>query len=127
MTLNAVVLPAPFGPIRPATAPSSTSSETSSSATIPPNRSPTFRRERRATRASVIRSSRRCIADEALVLDPPGPAAQREVLEVGARLGEREAALRAEGGRVREEVERDLEAGARLGSERCDRLREASG
>src|SRR5436305_14560944 len=39
MALKAVVLPAPFGPISPTIEPSATSSETSSSATIPPNRS----------------------------------------------------------------------------------------
>ncbi len=35
--LNIVVLPAPFGPIRPAISPSLTSNETSSTATMPPN------------------------------------------------------------------------------------------
>src|SRR4051794_32813442 len=38
ITLNAVVLPAPFGPISPTISPSPTSNETSSSATIPPKR-----------------------------------------------------------------------------------------
>src|SRR5919204_1331552 len=38
MRLKTVVLPAPFGPIRPTISPSPTSSETSSTATIPPNR-----------------------------------------------------------------------------------------
>src|SRR5947199_5820393 len=47
MTLNAVVLPAPFGPIRPKIVPSSASSETSSSATMPPKRSEAFWSERR--------------------------------------------------------------------------------
>src|SRR5690606_25478695 len=40
-TLNRVVLPAPFGPITPWTAPPATDSDTSSSATSPPNRTPT--------------------------------------------------------------------------------------
>src|SRR3954453_20815839 len=47
MTLNAVVLPAPFGPIRPKIVPSSASRETSSRATIPPKRSEAFWSERR--------------------------------------------------------------------------------
>ena len=38
ITLKAVVLPAPFGPISPAISPRSTESETSSSATTPPKR-----------------------------------------------------------------------------------------
>ena len=38
MTLNAVVLPAPFGPIRPEICPASTSNETPSRATMPPKR-----------------------------------------------------------------------------------------
>jgi hypothetical protein len=36
--LKSVVLPAPFGPIRPTIWPDCTSKETPSSATIPPNR-----------------------------------------------------------------------------------------
>src|SRR6267142_5558599 len=50
MTLNAVVLPAPFGPMRPAIVPSSTARETSSSATMPPNRREACSRERRPIR-----------------------------------------------------------------------------
>jgi hypothetical protein len=42
ITLNAVVLPAPFGPIRPTVSPGSTSNETPSSATMPPKRRVTF-------------------------------------------------------------------------------------
>src|SRR5262249_49982461 len=42
MTLKSVVFPAPFGPMRPEIAPSSRSSETSSSARMPPNRRFTF-------------------------------------------------------------------------------------
>ena len=38
ITLNSVVLPAPFGPIRPTISPGAASTETSSSATIPPKR-----------------------------------------------------------------------------------------
>ena len=38
MTLNSVVLPAPFGPIRPVTVAGSTLIETSSRATLPPKR-----------------------------------------------------------------------------------------
>src|SRR5688572_31571469 len=45
MTLNAVVLPAPFGPIRPTICPSRTSKETPSRATMPPNRRVMFRSE----------------------------------------------------------------------------------
>src|SRR5829696_9700461 len=45
MMLNAVVLPAPFGPIRPTIWPSGTSRETPSRATIPPNRRVTLRSE----------------------------------------------------------------------------------
>ena len=51
MTLNAVVLPAPFGPIRPEMWPSSTSNETPSSATMPPKRSVTSRTSRGAPSA----------------------------------------------------------------------------
>ena len=43
MTLNAVVLPAPFGPISPEIWPASTSKETPSRATMPPKRSVTSR------------------------------------------------------------------------------------
>src|SRR5215207_8879081 len=45
MTLNAVVFPAPFGPIRPTIWPSRTSNETPSRATMPPNRRVMFRSE----------------------------------------------------------------------------------
>ena len=38
MTLNAVVLPAPFGPMRPEICPFSTSNDTPSRATMPPKR-----------------------------------------------------------------------------------------
>src|SRR3982074_865339 len=38
MTLNSVVLPAPFGPMRATTSPASTVKETRSSATTPPKR-----------------------------------------------------------------------------------------
>ena len=48
MTLNAVVFPAPFGPISPEICPSSTSNDTPSSATMPPKRSVTSRTERSA-------------------------------------------------------------------------------
>ena len=48
-TLKSVVLPAPFGPIRPVIVPSSAANETSSSATIPPNRSVTSSTESKAT------------------------------------------------------------------------------
>src|SRR5438067_84437 len=41
MTLNNVVLPAPFGPITPTTSPGSTDADTSSSAVSPPNRTVT--------------------------------------------------------------------------------------
>src|SRR5438876_4600040 len=40
--LKSVVLPAPFGPISPTISPASTSSDTSSTATMPPNRFVTF-------------------------------------------------------------------------------------
>src|SRR5450432_3562863 len=50
ITLKAVVLPAPFGPIRPAIVPSATSSDTSSSATMPPKRREACSRERRPIR-----------------------------------------------------------------------------
>src|SRR5438067_13666055 len=49
MALKAVVLPAPFGPMRPTIEPSATSRETSSSATIPPNRSRAWSSARRRT------------------------------------------------------------------------------
>src|SRR5262245_19420202 len=51
MTLKAVVLPAPFGPISPETIPLATSKETPSRATIPPKRSVTSRTERSTARS----------------------------------------------------------------------------
>ena len=51
MTLKAVVLPAPFGPISPETMPFATSKETPSRATIPPKRSVTSRTERSTARS----------------------------------------------------------------------------
>jgi len=48
MTLNAVVFPAPFGPIKPEIWPCSTTKETRSSATMPPKRRVTSRTSRRA-------------------------------------------------------------------------------
>src|SRR3954447_4568498 len=50
MTLNAVVLPAPFGPISPAISSSSTASESSSNARIPPKRRLTLSTSSSATR-----------------------------------------------------------------------------
>jgi hypothetical protein len=43
MTLNSVVLPAPFGPITPSTSPRWTSTDTFSSAVMPPNETVTSR------------------------------------------------------------------------------------
>src|SRR5579859_4542295 len=57
MTLNVVVLPAPFGPISPAVVPSSTSNETSSSAVMPPKRRVTLRTERRLNGRITLRQS----------------------------------------------------------------------
>src|SRR3954451_20958899 len=59
MTLTAVFLPAPFGPISPKIVPSCASSETSSRATIPPKRSDAVCKERRAMRVwrGTLRSS----------------------------------------------------------------------
>src|SRR3954469_18234075 len=52
MTLNAVVLPAPFGPMRPAISASSTVSDSSSSARMPPKRRLTLSTSSSATVAS---------------------------------------------------------------------------
>src|SRR3954454_8324770 len=49
MTLNNVVLPAPFGPMRPVTWPTSTRRSTSSSARTPPNSTETSATSRTAT------------------------------------------------------------------------------
>src|SRR5579871_5469362 len=49
MTLNSVVFPAPFGPIRPVTRPGSTLTLVSESARTPPNRTTTFSVSRSAT------------------------------------------------------------------------------
>src|SRR5918992_731340 len=49
MTLKSVVFPAPLGPISPPIVPSSSASETSSRATMPPNRRVTFSTVRRDT------------------------------------------------------------------------------
>ncbi len=51
ITLKAVVLPAPLGPMRPTTFPASTSIDTSSRAVMPPNLNPTFRSSRSAIAA----------------------------------------------------------------------------
>src|SRR5512133_2754759 len=51
MTLKAVVLPAPFGPISPTISPGSAVKETASSATIPPKRFVTFSTSRRGKAA----------------------------------------------------------------------------
>ena len=52
MTLNAVVLPAPFGPIRPEICPDSTSNETPSRATMPPKRNVISRTDSNVATAS---------------------------------------------------------------------------
>src|SRR4051794_27991046 len=49
MTLNSVLLPAPFGPISPQVCPASTSKETSLSAAMPPKLMQTFLMDRRDT------------------------------------------------------------------------------
>src|SRR3546814_11586052 len=54
MQLNNVVLPAPFGPMRPAIAPRRTPNETPSSATIPPNVTRTPPTSSSGTAAAVI-------------------------------------------------------------------------
>ena len=46
MTLSKVVLPEPFGPIRPKTSPRASHSDTSASASTPPKRLPTPSRTR---------------------------------------------------------------------------------
>ena len=51
MQLNSVVLPAPFGPIRPQISPRPTSNYTLSSATMPPKRTDT---PRTLSRAAVV-------------------------------------------------------------------------
>src|SRR6266542_5303421 len=58
MTLNSVVLPAPLGPMRPVTYPTSTSSETSESAWMPPKRTETSRMSSSATSGSRSRCGR---------------------------------------------------------------------
>src|SRR6185437_11864978 len=105
MALNAVVLPAPFGPISPTIEPSATSRETSSSATMPPNRRRTWSSARRATsvcrlqgpaagrlhsgehpgRSGAVREAREQLGEERVGLPPlvgreelaGAPAAQR--------------------------------------------------
>src|SRR2546421_1838392 len=57
MTLNAVVLPAPFGPISPTISPSAAVNDTRSSATTPPNRLVTFSTERSAIGGSTLKRS----------------------------------------------------------------------
>src|SRR6476469_1290411 len=54
MALKQVVLPAPFGPIRPRISPSLMSKETWSRATSPPNRSVASSTSRSALRVSVV-------------------------------------------------------------------------
>ena len=63
MTLNAVVLPAPFGPIRPEICPASTSNETPSRATMPPKRKVISRTDSNVATefGSLLRSSGACL------------------------------------------------------------------
>src|SRR5258708_331558 len=67
ITLNSVVLPAPFGPTRPTISPSPTASETPSSARTPPNRTPMS-----------ISSSTFCRHGRVALREQPEEAARRE-------------------------------------------------
>jgi hypothetical protein len=58
MTLNTVVLPAPFGPMTPTTWPSGTAKETSSSASRPPKRTLTFCTDRPGAGAAFTSAER---------------------------------------------------------------------
>src|SRR5215211_95804 len=82
MMLNAVVLPAPFGPIRPTIWPSRTSSETPSRATIPPNRRVTLRSESRAIgrRSLSIRPCRALLCPRAAQPEGDQPLRRRDPL-----------------------------------------------
>ena len=62
ITLNAVVFPAPLGPISPTISPAGTSKDTSSSATTPPKRRVTFSTERSAATWAMVTRSRGTIA-----------------------------------------------------------------
>src|SRR5579884_1636252 len=53
-TSKSVVLPAPFGPMKPSTSPGATSNPTSRSAVIPPKRFVTSRTDRRASPAGTV-------------------------------------------------------------------------
>src|SRR5262244_116404 len=72
MQLNMVVFPAPLGPIRPRIAPSETSKDTPSRATIPPNRMLTPRMESRAFAMPVS-------------LSTAGPPSRRSCTAIGLR------------------------------------------
>src|SRR4051794_9777838 len=86
MQLNAVVLPAPFGPISPTISNSLTSSETSSSACSPPNRIDRSRTS--STDTGALHSARPGVL-VAVQREPPAgqPAGQRrELLPDAARV-----------------------------------------
>src|SRR5882672_3864398 len=65
-TLNSVVLPAPFGPIKPVTRPSSAESEASSSAMLPPKRTLTPRTSSRGTDPYLVEGECTVDGDDAL-------------------------------------------------------------
>src|SRR5437870_4441182 len=66
MTLNSVVLPAPFGPINPVIRPASAVSEASSSATLPPKRTLTPRTSSRGTDPYLVESEGAVDGDDPL-------------------------------------------------------------
>src|ERR1700753_1542888 len=89
MTLNSVVLPAPLGPITPRTSPRETSSDTSSSAVMPPNATVTPRTARPGWVGSSLASTgrgsylSRALLPSASSLGECGPEATQLVIGDG--------------------------------------------
>src|SRR4029079_10494913 len=127
--VRAAVVRAPWGPIRPKIVPSCASRETSSSATIPPNRSEAFWSERRPI--SVARTLRIPAASVEVLLPevlhrrlPRRGGADRVVRRVGHGAHD-EAALGVDvedvdaGGRLLEGAEERASAGERAAENRA--------
>src|SRR2546423_12530877 len=101
MTLNSVVLPAPFGPMRATTSPASTVKETRSSATTPPKRTLSSRISSSAISAQVYcelgRLANPLLLRAGLAARRPRPEGLGEVAPIQARRHREAARQRARG------------------------------
>src|ERR1700680_3873683 len=93
MTLNNVVLPAPFGPIRATTSPASTEKETRSSATTPPKRTLSSRTSSSAISAKVYKPAARLANNRLARGSRAVRQAQRQGPGAGIQKASREARL----------------------------------